>query len=111
MFIHILYVSLVRGKHDANLHYNRNRREWETRRETEIKVPLYTFRYINECNEMFGGLCAIVTATTSLVLTLCLFLLVSDSWIGGYVLVIPFVGQLFINSLIGTIATIQVLRT
>jgi hypothetical protein len=47
-------------------------------------------------------------ALASLIITLSLFLLVIDSWIGGYGLVLSFVGQLFINSLIGTIATIQV---
>jgi hypothetical protein len=57
---------------------------------------------------MFKGQCATIMALASLILTLSLFLLVTDSWIGGYALVLPFVGQLFINSLIGTIATIQV---
>jgi hypothetical protein len=49
-----------------------------------------------------------VMAVASFSLTLCLFLMVADSWIGGYALILPFVGQLFISSLIGTIATIQV---
>jgi hypothetical protein len=57
---------------------------------------------------MFKGQCTTIMALASLILTLCLFLLATDSWIGGYALVLPFVGQLFINSLIGTIATIQV---
>jgi hypothetical protein len=57
---------------------------------------------------MFNGQCATIMALASLIVTFSLFLLVTDSWIGGYALVIPVVGQLFINSLIGTIATIQV---
>ncbi len=66
------------------------------------------FRYITDSNELFSESCTIVTVVTTLSVTFSLFLLVTDSWIGGYALVMPFTVQLFINSLIGMIANIQV---
>jgi hypothetical protein len=75
---------------------------------TKKVLIFFIYRYINACNRMFNGQCATIMALASLIVTLSLSLVVTDSWIGGYAMIIPIVGQLFINSLFGTIATIQV---
>ncbi len=68
----------------------------------------FNFRYITDSNHLFSESCTIVTAVTTLSVTFSLFLVVTDSWIGGYAVAFPFTVQLFINSLIGMIATIEV---